>query len=64
MSDAWALQEVAVKAAQRLGGDDQPMPTEVLKLTADLASIIATIDGVDYIFTMQTLPVQRKRPDA
>lgn len=60
---AWEMEEPAMRVVKSLWHEgSQRLPAEVIKLTNGTAAIVLDIDGVDYILTMDLLPVQRERP--
>lgn len=57
----WAMEEPAVKVAERLTDESHKLPPEVLQIDEATAAIVVEVDGVDYILTMVRVPIQRKR---
>lgn len=56
-----------LRAARRLAeivgaAEPQMLPIEILVIDGDTMSVVAEIDGVDFIMTMMAVPKQRPRP--
>lgn len=59
---AWKMEAPAKKVAEMLWqSGEQELPAEILKIDENTASIVADVDGVDYILTMMRVPKQRER---
>jgi hypothetical protein len=57
----WKMEAPAVKLADKLASETHQLPTLIMRLDEDTASLVIELDGVDYILTMSRVPVQRVR---
>lgn len=61
----WGMLKPSLRLVEVIRAEEpQLSDPEVLKITEDTAAVVFELDGVDYIATVQVLPVQRPKQRA